>query len=326
MATVTTDQSSQKVDLDINIQHLGKIAIDSHLIVIELNSEFASLIDSMEAESAGQLNEIIEALRVIAADYRHLEHETRSLVKQTNSTLEEVIRAACSKDLPASAKIKIMRQDFTSLSNQFDGLARRHAGIAVQLDTQANKAQIAKEKNDRQVKKAEKLKDHAQVYGIMGVPGVGLALSVSACAVNAAESVDNPLLKALAGFGGAIGGVAVGAMVTVGSPILLIAAAVLAVKSRIWSVKFGNMHDKIRKIQEIMDMADQYLSDIVGDLNTLNNQTNQVNEKQSNDELNHAFGRIERSCKKVRESCTKYTQLADKNTKNIRQITASKSK
>jgi thiamine kinase-like enzyme len=80
------------------------------------------------------------------------------------------------------------------------------------------------------------------------------------------------------------------------------------------------MHDMIRKLQGIMSMASQYLSDINSDLNNLSHVTSQVNQNHDSKMLNHAFGRVKRSCEKVMESCTKYVELVDANTKNMRRI------
>ena len=293
--------------------------------MVQLNSEFASLIQTIETQNAAELTEIIQNLRVIAADYKHLEHETRSAIRQTNNVLEEIINAIRAKNLESHDKIGLIKRDFTDLSKHFDGLARRHSGISQQLAEEADKAEAAKEANDDRVKHAKQLRKHAKTYGLMGVPGVGLVASVGALASGAADAVDNPALKVVAGTGGALGGVLVGAVITVGAPIFLAIGAALAIKSKVWAVKFGNMHDSIRKLQGIMDMASQHLTDIVSDLDKLNDDAQNVNEKQSTSMLEHEFVRVERSCVRVRQKCTQYVRLADSNTKNLRKIGGTKS-
>jgi septal ring factor EnvC (AmiA/AmiB activator) len=308
------------VDLNRSIEKLGEMAIDSYTTVAELNSEFNSLINKMEAESAQQLSDIIKVLREIAKEYKHLERQTRSAIRQIENVLSEVIIAASSKKLKPSQKIEQMKRDFSELANEFDELAKRHGHISQQLAMQAEKAETAKEENDLRVRKAEELKEHAQVCGILGTPGVGLISSVTACTMSAADSVDQPILKVLASAGGMLGGIVVGTVATVGSPILLTIAAVLAVKSKTWSTKFESMHETIRKLESIMNMASQCLSDINSDLNKLNHVTSQVNQNQDSKMLDYAFDRVKRSCEKVMESCTKYVGLADANTKNMKRI------
>jgi hypothetical protein len=226
------------VDLDRGIERLKEIAIDSHTTVVQLNSEFSSLINKMEAENAQQLNDIIKVLREIANEYKHLEHQTRSAIRQTNNVLSEVILVVSSEKLKPSEKIELMKQDFSKLAHEFDALSKRHGHISEQLDMQAEKAEAAKEENDLRMKRAEELKEHAQVCGIMGVPGGGLVSSVIACGRGAADSVDQPILKVLVSAGDVLGGIVVGTLATTGSPILLTVAAVLAIKSKVWSAKF----------------------------------------------------------------------------------------
>ncbi len=226
------------MDLDRGIERLKEIAIDSHTTVVQLNSEFSSLINKMEAENAQQLNDIIKVLREIANEYKHLEHQTRSAIRQTNNVLSEVILVVSSEKLKPSEKIELMKQDFSKLAHEFDALSKRHGHISEQLDMQAEKAEAAKEENDLRMKRAEELKEHAQVCGIMGVPGGGLVSSVIACGRGAADSVDQPILKVLVSAGDVLGGIVVGTLATTGSPILLTVAAVLAIKSKVWSAKF----------------------------------------------------------------------------------------
>jgi hypothetical protein len=226
------------VDLDRGIERLEEIAIDSHTTVVQLNSEFSSLINRMEAENAQQLNDIIKVLREIANEYKHLEHQTRSAIRQTSNVLSEVILVVSSEKLKPSEKIELMKQDFSKLAHEFDALSKRHGHISEQLDMQAEKAEAVKEENDLRMKRAEELKEHAQVCGIMGVPGGRLVSSVIACGRGAADSVDQPILKALASAGDVIGGIVIGTLATTGSSILLTVAAVLAIKTKVWSTKF----------------------------------------------------------------------------------------
>ena len=314
------------MNLEENIEGLGKITVDSHSMVVELNSEFNALIETIESQNSNELKEIIQNLRIIAADYKHLEHETRSAVRQMTNVLNEIINIIGAKKLKNSDKIQLIKLDFTVLANHFNGLAKRHSGISQQLSEQGNKAEAAKQSNDDRVKQSKELKKHAKVCGVLGVPVVGLVASIGALACDAADSVENPALKVVAGVGGALGGVLVGTVVTVGSPILLVVAAALAMKGKIWSVKFETMHDQIRELEGIINMAGQHLTDIVSDLNKLHNDTQNINEKQGNEMLEFAFGRIERSCQKVQGNCSKYIQLADSNTRNLKRIDGVKSK
>ena len=308
------------MNLEENIESFGKITVDSHSMIVELYSEFNTLIETIQSQNSADLKEIIRNLRIIAADYKHLEHETRSAVRETNNVLDEVIRVIRSTKLKESEKIQTIGRDFTGLGKHFDGLAKRHSGISQQLSEQGNKAEAAKQANDDRVKQSEELRATAKAYGVLGVPGVGLVASIGALACAAADSVENPVAKVVAGAGGALGGVLVGTVVTVGSPIWLVVAATLAVKSKIWSAKFENIHVKIGELGEIINMAGQHLTDIVSDLNKLSDDTKNVNAKQSSEMLEHAFGRIERSCQKVQGSCTNYIQLADSSARNLKRI------
>ena len=308
------------MDLDKTIEKFGEMAIDSHTTVTELNSEFNSLIKKMESENAQQLNDIIKVLREIAKEYKQLENETRSAVRQTERVLSEVINVVSSKKLKAHQKIEQMKQDFSMLASEFDKLAERHRRISQQLAMEADKAEIAKEKNDQRAQKAEELKEHAQVLGILGTPGAGFASSVYALTNSAASSTDQPIIKALASVGGALGGIIVGTIVTAGSPILLTIAAALAVKSKTWSTRFNSMHDMIRKLEDIMKTAGQCLTDIKSDLNRLSHETNQAQQNKDSTMLDHGFGRIKRSCESVMESCRKYVEVADANKTTLKQI------
>lgn len=289
--------------------------------MVQLNTEFNSLIQTIESQNSAELREIIQNLRVIAADYKHLENETRSAVRHTNNVLDEVVAAIQEKNLTSHDKIRLIKCDFTGLSGKFDKLARRHSGISLQLSEQADKAEAAKAANDNRVKEAEKLKETATVFGIMGVPGLGLVASVGALASGAADSVDNRALKVVAGAGGALGGVLVGTVVTIASPILLAIGGALAIRSKVWAVKFENMHDSIRKLQGIMNKAGQHLTDIVSDLDKLNDDAQNVNGEELNKGmLEHQFVRLERSCAKVRDKCTQYVKLADRNQDNFKRM------
>ncbi len=310
----------QATEIDKNIEHLGKIAMDQHTTVVQLNSEFDYLIETMEAAGARQLNEIIMTLREISIDYKHLERKTRSAISRTAYVVSEVARTASHKKLKPHEKIVLMKRDFASLSNEFDTLSWRHTGIREQLATQAEKAEAAKEENDRRTKKAEEMKEYALACGIAGVPGVGFVASVAGCSMAAVESVDHSALKVLAGVAGALGGVVAGAVVIAGSPILLGISAALAIKSKLWSAKFDSMHDMIRQLEDIMELAARHLSNIDSNLNALGEQISQVDPNDNNRVLNEEFRRIQRICEKVSEICTQYEQLADSKTKRIKQI------
>lgn len=292
--------------------------MDSHTTVAELNSEFDSLIETMEAAGVQQLNEIITALRDISLDYKHLERKTRSAVSRTAYVVSDVARTASSKKLKPEEKIVLMKRDFTTLSKEFDALSRRHTDISEQLATQAEKAEAAKEENDLRVKKAEEMKEEAQLCGIMGTPGVGLATSIVNCSNMAAESVDHSTLKVLARVGGALGGFVVGTVVTASSPILLAIAATLAITSKLWSTTFENMHDMIRQLEQMMDQAAGHLSDIDSNLNALDEQIKQVDPNENNRILSEEFRRIQRMCEKVNEICIKYEELAESKPKRIK--------
>lgn len=308
------------MDLDASIEHLGKIAVDSHTTMVQFMAEFHSVIEKMQTAGAQEYSEILAALRIIAENYKKLEVETRSTIKETTNVLSEVIHAATAKKLKSSDKIRLMKRDFDGLSKKFEALSDRHINIHEQLAVQADIAELLKKENDKRVKRAEELKEQAQMYGVLGTPGVGLGASIAVIAYSAADSVEQPTLKVLAGVGGALGGFIVGAAATAGSPILLTVAAVLAVKSKKWSVKFENMHDMIRKLQEIMNTAAQYLSDISSDLDRLNSDTEKLNENESKEILKHAFGRIKRSCESAIENCNDYVQVVDANKINMKRI------
>ena len=304
--------------------------MNSHTTIVQLNSEFDTLIKEIEATGAQQFAEIFHTLREISADYKYLEHKTRSAVRQTASVVSEVARTAGSNKLQPNEKIKLMKRDFAKLTNDFATLTWRHVGISRQLHTLAEKAETIKGQYDRRAEKAVAMKDNAQGLAMMSVPGVGMVGSVAHCVSAAAGSVNHPALKVAAGAGGAVGGVLVGALVTISSPILLAISGILAVKSKMLSGKFTGMHDMIRQLEEIMDQAAQHLSDINENLTALDGQIDyadkSANAKATKQLINAEFDRIKRICVKVSELCTEYEQLVDSKTKRMKQIDIAKIK
>ena len=297
-------------------------AINSHKTVVELNSEFESLIEEMEAAEDKEMNETIKNLREISVIYKHLEHRTRAAVDKTATVISNVAKVANDKDLKPFEKLEAIKNRYRSLDEQFDSLSEEHIRISRQLDREANKAEAAKERNDQRVEKAKNMKKAAKALGALGTPVCGFAASVAACAVGAFNSVegDNSGLKVLAGAGGALGGVVVGTVVTAGSPILLTIAAVLAVKSKKWAAKFKSMHETIRRLQEIMDQAASYLTRINAYLDMLMKKIEDVKLENSAGSLNAEFKYIKDICAKITEKCHQYDKLAQAKAKGLRQV------
>ena len=212
-----------------------------------------------------------------------------------------------------------MKQDFSVLADEFGRLAKCHGCISQQLAMEADKAETAKKNSDARAKSRRTERARAS-FGYSGytwcwICFVCICFDKQCCQFR--RSRDN---QSSSKCWWCIGGIIVGTAVTVGSPILLTIAAVLAVKSKAWSTKFDSMHDMIRKLEDIMKTADQCLTDIKSDLNMLSHDTSQVEQNKDSTMLDYGFDRVKHSCESVMESCRKYIEVADANKTTMKQI------
>lgn len=294
--------------------------------VTEFNTEFDSLIEKMEAEEANDLNEIIKTLREIAVDYKYLELKTRTMVTRTHIVISNVALIAGEKTLTPSEKLEMIQGKFAELNGGFGSLSKSHLGISAQLGQQAKKAEDAKERNDCRVEKAEEMKKIAKVCALLGTPVVGMVVAMDACAKEVANFVDNRALKVLADSGFAVLGIIGGAGHILTCPIWLTVAAVLAIKSKKWSVKFEAMHDSIRDLENIMKEAAWYLTNINESLKSLKNDVDNADPNKDINVLRCEFKFIQDTCNQITTSCKDYRKLLDSKTKPLKQINKPKTK
>ncbi len=288
----------------------------------EINAEMKALIKEIEATNVRELQNILSSLQKIAQHYRHLELDSVGFVKEVSSVAKDVCHTAQSA-LLGGARALTSTEALDFISKDFDGLAEnlaciisRHSDISYDLKEQADLAAKAKQENDARAAQAEDMKDKAIASGFCTIPGVALVAFPIAGAKVIAEDFDHPLAKVAAGAGGALLGTICGVAATVVFPLLGIYAIRCAVLYKRWSVTFGDLSEKILKVETSINNSAKQLINIKALFQRLKEKVAKYEQTSSTNEMKHQFERIVRSCNEVIAHCDSYLNSLQSNRHN----------
>lgn len=321
------DASREKIS---SMLVLARNACNMHTSVAEVHGQLEGLMREIDASESRDLDKVKTAIRAIAAQYKVLEGETRALVRRTayqGKRLHDAAQRVLQSKLKPEDALSSMDVNFQSLLSELDEVKMKHATVCGDLKEQACNARAAKEKNAERAKRAEDLKDNAEMCAILAIPGAGLLGAPIVLAKEFAEDDldDDETAKAvLKGAGGALLGIGLGVALTAISPLLLgysaICGARLAWLRQSWSNKFKDIEGKIIGVHDIITESNECLHEIKSSLHNLKADIAQWNPSVQRDTVQTIFEDICNSSTELSNACQKYEQSLQSNKNRLKQI------
>lgn len=264
------------------------------------------LIKEIENINAKGLQDILGEIHKLAKSYRELETETFSLVSQVRMVGENVnITAdfAKQKRLKPCDAFASMYDDFGSLSKHLEKVTQRHEEIANNMKNVADDAKMAKDENDKLVMECKQLRDDAEIYGVMTIPGASLVACTAAGAMSASELVDNKILKVPVGALGFVAGLAAGAITTILIPVFAIMGARCAILGSRYSKTFDDISNEVIRVEQTISSAKNRLACITGILKHLAYNVSKNKDEKPLESIILQFEHIRKTCTTLIQEC-----------------------